>query len=444
MSGQIGVVNDHRETIVEGLESSRWVRWCMYSLMAFPIIDFGLRNLPHVHPLGSIWDKIVLLILAGFALRRWISGYRPAGLRWPMYAGWFIAFTCALMFSDLSQVMVSIEGFRFDIYYILYPLLIPFVVAPRDVPKLLHVGAMVAVLIGIHGIFQYVVKVPTPSSWTDASESVRTRVFSVLTSSNELGPYMAMNIPLLLGMFMCEKNRWRKWLYGLGVPICGLTFLFTLNRGAWMALVLSLLIVAILFDRRLLLGLVVIAGIAFFIPTVQHRIGELLSPVYWIKSSQSGRLFKWNTAFDKLATNPLFGYGLGRYGGAVSAVHHTSVYSDNYYAKTFGETGLIGVTLFIAMHLALLRDVLRRAVRMAPRDLRYILIGGMVGLLAVVIHNTMENVFEFAPMVVTYFTYAALFLVWGQGFGKNQSEPAHSALDGPALREEGIADEARQ
>lgn len=443
MSGQAEAGVTHYPTSSNGIHDSRWVRWCLYALMAFPIVDFALR-LPHVSPIGLIWDKVVLFILASIAVRRWIAGYRPTWFRWQKYAVWFMVFTCALMFAGLAQTVVAVQGFRIDIYYILYTFLIPFVVKPKDVPKLLHVGAMVAVLIGIHGIYQYITKVPTPANWTGVQENVRTRVFSVLKSPNELGSYMALNIPLLIGMAICEKNRWRKWMYTAGVLICGLTFLFTLTRAPWVALVLSLLIMAVLFERRLLLGLIVLVGVMYFIPPVQHRINDLLSPVYWIKSSQSGRIFKWITAFDRMSSNPLFGVGVGRYGGAVAATYHTSTYSDNYYAKTFGETGLIGLTLFIAMHLALVREILVKAVRRAPRRVRYIFIGGLTGLVAVLIHNAMENVFEYAPMAVPYFMYAMLLLVWSRGFGAENDALTDEQMMESARREEGIAYEARE
>lgn len=410
--------------------------------MAFPLVDFALRNLPHVHPFGVIWDKLALFLLALVAAKAWISGYRPGLFQWQKYAVWFMAFGCALMFAGLAQAVVSVQGFRIDIYYILFTFLIPFVVRPKDVPKLLHVVAMVAILVGIHGIYQYITKVPTPIGWIGAQETVRTRVFSVLQSPNELGAYMALNTPLLVGLAIYERHRVRKWLYITGVPICMLAFLFTSTRGAWVALAVSVLLIAILFERRLFIGLLVFAAIAYFLPPIHHRILDLFSPVYWINSAQSGRVFKWMTAFDRMSSNPLFGVGVGRYGGAVASLYHTSTYSDNYYAKTLGETGLVGLTLFLAMQLSLVREILAKSVRQAPQGVRFVMIGGLTGLVAVLIHNTMENVFEFAPMAIAYFTVASLLLVWSRDF-TNRTEDGDEHQSEHAEREEGLAVEAR-
>lgn len=394
------------------LESSRLIRWSLYALTAFPIVDFGLR-MPHVHPIGMIWDKLVLLVLAVYALIRWLKGYRAPKLRWRRYAGWFIVYAMALMFVGLSHPLTAVQGFRNDVYYILFGLLIPFVVGPKDVPKLLHAVAMTMILIAVDGVFQYVIKVPNPHSWQDMNEHL-TRVFSVLESPNELGSYMALATPFLFGLALYETNRWRKTFYWFGVVFAVMTLLLTFTRGAWFGLAAAVLIMAVIFERRLLLVLIVLGVVAFFLPPIHHRVADLFSPVYWIKSSQSGRIYRWILAYDKMSTNPLFGVGVGKFGGAVASQYSGGIYSDNYYAKTLGETGLIGLTLFLSMHLALFLEIFRSTVRKARGKVRFLVIGLTTGLLAVLIHNVMENVFEFAPMVLSYFLLSALLLIWGR------------------------------
>ncbi|MDQ0190585.1 O-antigen ligase family protein [Alicyclobacillus cycloheptanicus] len=401
---------------IAGLTNHRYVRWSIYALVAFPIVDYALRYLPGLHPLGAIWDKVVLLVLAIAACARYVSGVRPTWLRWQQVALLFILYVFALMFSDLSHPVMALEGFRMDIYYMLYPLLLPFLVEPDDVPKLLHAAALVAILVGVDGVYQYVMKTPIPSTWSDVNEQVRTRVFSVMVSPNEMGSYMAMMTPLVAGLALYERDKWRKGLYCFGVVVCGASLVFTMARGPWLALTLALLVVAALVERRLLIVLVIVAVIAFFLPPIHHRIADLFSPVYLLKASQSGRIAKWITAFGVMSGNPLFGAGLGHYGGAVASDFNYSTYSDNYYAKMLGETGLVGLTLFIALHLSLFADLFKHAVRRAAGRSKYVVIGGLIGLLAVLFHNFIENVFEYAPMVSIYFIYATLLLIWSRGF----------------------------
>ncbi|WP_051322015.1 O-antigen ligase family protein [Alicyclobacillus contaminans] len=412
MAEQTKMVEVNAEIGPIGLTQSRLARWSMYAVIAFPVIDYTLRHVPGLSLLGSIWDKLLLVVMAALAGVRYISGYRPRWLLWHRFAGWFLLLGLAVMFAGLASLGVSVNGLKMDVYYMLYAFLIPFLVAPEDVPRLLHAGAILAILIGLHGIYQYITKAPIQRGWTDVGETVRSRVYSVLQSPNELASYMALMTPLLAGMALYETHRIRKWIYGAGVLICGLTMLLTFTRAAWVALALAVFLMAVLFERRLLIALIVFVAVVYFLPPIHHRISDLLSPVYWIKSSQSGRIYRWVTAFDKMGTNPLFGIGTGRFGGAIASQSYGSLYSDNYYAKIMAEMGIVGLTLFVAMHIALIRDLFRRAIQTAVGRARYVLIGGTTGLIAMLIHNSMENVFEFAPNVFAYFTYATLFLIW--------------------------------
>ncbi|MCL6593760.1 MAG: O-antigen ligase domain-containing protein, partial [Alicyclobacillus sp.] len=202
-----------------GISQSRWGRICLYAWMCFPWVDFALRE-KGIHPLGVIWDKVVLLILVVLAGMRYMAGVRPARRVWHRYAGWFLLYGLGLMFAGLAQPLLSVQGYRIDVYYILYAFLLPFVVAPEDVPQLLHLGALTASLVALHGVLQYLLAVPIPSSWVDVHEHVRTRVFSILQSPNELGSYMALSAPLLAGLALYERDARRRWLYSLGAVLC--------------------------------------------------------------------------------------------------------------------------------------------------------------------------------------------------------------------------------
>ncbi|RIV28111.1 O-antigen ligase domain-containing protein [Alicyclobacillaceae bacterium I2511] len=401
-----------------GLAHTRIGRWSLYALVTFPVIDYTLRY--HGDPIGSVWSKLVLLALIWLAATRYIAGVRPRWFTWNRFAIAYVVFCLGLLFAGLTSPLISLEGFRMDVYDILFVFLIPFVVQPEDVEKLLHIGASLAILTAIDGVYQYVMKVPIPASWTSSTEVVHTRVFSVLISSNEMGAYMALMTPIIAGLAYYTKDRWLRWLFAAGTMVCLLALLLTFTRGALFALILSVLLVSLWFDRRLLIALAVLTVVAFFLPPVQHRIADLFSPVYWLKSAQEGgRIAKWNTAYDKMSGNPLFGVGLGRYGGAVASDNNLGVYSDNYYAKILGESGLLGLTIFVTMHLALLRDMFKNAARQVDKRTRYLMLGGVAGILAVLIHNSVENVFEFSPMSLSYFLYATLFLIWGRSVAEN-------------------------
>ncbi len=113
-----------------------------------------------------------------------------------------------------------------------------------------------------------------------------------------------------------------------------------------------------------------------------------------------------------MLVNPLFGAGLGKFGGAIALKFHNSIYSDNYYIKTLAETGIVGLVLYVALHLALLVDLFRHGIRRLRGRQRIIMIGGVTGILAMLLHNTVENVFEYAPSILAYVVLASLLLIW--------------------------------
>ncbi len=391
--------------------SNRLVTWCTYGLVTFPVLDNGLRNLPHLHPLGSIWAEVDLLVLAIIAAIRYFQGYRPQWFMWKRMGAWYMLFAIGLTIVGLVKPTIAIEGLRFDIYNLLYVYLLPYVVEPKDVEKFLHVGASIAILIAIDGIYQYITKAPMPASWVDAGNPVRTRVYSVMESPNELADYMALMSPIVLGLCIYTKDKLRKWVYGIGSFFCLVTLVLTYTRSAWIGLFLAALIVSLIFERRLFFIIVVVAIAGFFLPPIHHRITDLFSQTYAIKASAGGRIERWMTAFGIMSTNPLIGQGIGTYGGAVAANYGVQ-YADGYYFKLLGESGLVGMTLFLGLQFSIIRDLIKYSRPILKGRVRYLYLGAFIGLIAVVIHNGTEDVFEYAPSAVSYYVMGSLFFIW--------------------------------
>ncbi|GMA66077.1 O-antigen ligase family protein [Alicyclobacillus fastidiosus] len=153
---------------------------------------------------------------------------------------------------------------------------------------------------------------------------------------------MALMISVIGAFVVYDTDRRRKWLFGIGLVLYSLTLLFTYSRAAWFSLGLSIVIMALLFKRRLLIILGFLFVALFFIPAIHHRIADLFSPMYWTEVDRGGRVARRRQAFAEVKLNPLFGVGPGHYGGAMATMYHLCMYADNYYAKTLGETGIVG------------------------------------------------------------------------------------------------------
>lgn len=390
-----------------------FIKWGLPALAMFPLIDFLLRKIPVISFVGSVWDKLILMVLAAVAFNRYLLGERMEQLPYHRMLKAFILLGVAYLAMDLSSFSVDFEGFRAVYWYSFYAFVLPFLVDQKEAKQLVRFSLIAAMLISLHGIYQYIVKAPMlSSSWVDAGEHVRTRVYSVFGSPNIMGSYMILMFPTAAGMAVASRSRKERLFYGFIAATTLAALVFTFTRGAWMALFAALVVMAIFFDKRLLLLILLAAAAAMFVPQIQRRVLELFTPLYWFKSAQDGRIARWMRAYDIIRHNPLFGAGLGHFGGAVAARNFSSIYADNYYAKTLGEMGILGLTAMLTLFITMMRNLYKRIFQplRAHRDWP-LLLGMFTGLLALLVQCAVENVFEVPAMNFMFWFFATLLVI---------------------------------
>lgn len=136
---------------------------------------------------------------------------------------------------------IQISGFRATVQYMLWFFLITRLVHnDRDFMRVYLALVILAAVIALHGIYQYIAAVPIPSSWMTHSESsVRTRVYSIFGSPNIMGDFMTLFAPMAAGLAYYTKNRKLQVLAWVCAFCMCFGCLFTMSRGAWMALALA-------------------------------------------------------------------------------------------------------------------------------------------------------------------------------------------------------------
>lgn len=387
-------------------------RWPLYLLAAYPIVDYFMQ----VYPWGIVlknWDKLILVLLAFYAFR----SYLAEGKRTWFATHRLIIFNAILglayVLMDVGYLTVSTAGYKVDFWYMLIALTLPYVVQKEDVIPLLKFMVISGMLLALHGIYQYVVKAPIPVMWVSIGEHVRTRVYSIFGSPNIFGSYLAFIVPSAIGLALYETRNSGRFLYGLTAVLATFSLLFTFTRGAWLAFFVGILVLTWLLDKRLTVVTVVVAVLAvFFVPQIHSRIAEFLTPLYWVQMEQSGRIARWMRAVDQMRYNPLFGAGLGRYGGAVASKYFGVIYVDNYYAKTLAETGMVGLLAFLTLVVVYLRDVWRVWKRTVDRRLKYLFAGVFSSLVVLAVHNAVENVFEVPTINMLFWLAGSLVLIY--------------------------------
>ncbi len=387
-------------------------------------VDYLLRDVFSIPVVSSGWDEGLLLLAFVWVLLLRVKE-RPtlpaatSPLDLPVV--FFLSMCIALFVIRLRLVPINIAGLRATAQYILWFFLATRLIRSDRLCKILY-GTLIAVaaIIALHGIYQFIVAAPIPSHWTDQAESaVRTRVYSIFGSPNIMGDFMVMFAPMSAALAYYLKNKYaRLACWFITFTMC-FSCLFTMSRGAWVALVVAVLIFAILVDRRLIVLMVLAFVAAMFLPFVASRIGYLFTAEYAASSARGGRSVRWEQAISYLkASNPVFGIGFGMFGGAVAMQNPVSTwmkyfYTDNYYIKILSENGYVGLVSFILMMAGVVWTGLRGWFRQRKQPHAPLCAGMLAGLCGVLTHCYFENIFEEPYMAVCFWTIAAMMMYLG-------------------------------
>lgn len=382
----------------------------IYIVGFYVLIDYALRYIIQSSILASFWDELLFAFALCLFIYKWIvyrkiDGYRATPLDIPII--FFMVVTLCLLFINTPIMSIGIAGFRQVVQQILwYFIVAQFLTTSKNVKCFLYITVFIGGLLGLHGIYQYITKAEMPSFWVDRLESgITTRVFSIIGSPNILGSLMVLLIPIAISFVFMENKILKKIIF-LGITLAmSATLVFTSSRSAWIGFVVAMCIYFWLKDKRLIVLLVILIFAAYaFVPTIAHRVNYLLSPEYLVSSAAGGRVARWTMGLDALKQNPLFGLGLGQFGGAVAQnfMIPGAFYVDNYFLKIAVEMGLVGLAAFCILIYNALAWGLRAVKRTTNAQNLSMAQGIFAGMVGVVVPNFVENVFE-VPMMLAYF-----------------------------------------
>lgn len=392
----------------------------------FVFIDELGRDLFGAESLFGAWDEVYLLACVIFLVFSRITN--PAGLAMtatpldiPIFLLISVSFFLYLNYSPYSHI--GFEGMRGVVQFALwYYIFSRYLDSDRKADRMAGGLILAGGLLGIHGILQFVMGVEMPSNWVDAAEGTRSvRVFSVVGSPNILGSLMALFIPITLAWAIQNQITSKRRAFCLILlASMSLCLILTLSRGAWLGMVVALLVFCLAWNPRWIAGTALAGGAALLIPSVSSRISYLLSPQYVASSMTGGRLYRYKIGWEMFQENLWTGVGQGHFGGAVAMNHKdlfpNTFYMDNYWLKTAVEMGLIGLIAWFIVISALIVWSVRAIRTTLDPDRRLVIIGGFAGMMGILVHNLFENVFE-VPYMVVYFwmTAAIVFYHYNQG-----------------------------
>jgi O-antigen ligase len=162
--------------------------------------------------------------------------------------------------------------------------------------------------------------------------------------SNQTAAFLAQFGMFFWGLAQFLKKRLKLLSYGL-VAITLITTMYTFSRGAYLAVLLTILVLGLLRDRKLLLllGLFLLTWQTIVPTAVRERVTMTKNANGQLEESAQERVTLWEDAEQSIAASPIVGTGFATY----QFSKHVDNLRDthNWYVKVMVETGIIGLIL---------------------------------------------------------------------------------------------------
>ncbi len=217
-------------------------------------------------------------------------------------------------------------------------------------------GAAVSSLVGI---YQYFTGWQTPSAWVDIKfEDELVRIVGTFTNPNYFAEMLGLALPLALALLVRNKSLRDKSILLLYSGLAAIALVLTWSRGAWLGFMASFALMAIFFDKRLLvLGLIVGVAVLAFAPSIVTE--RLLSSFSFEDSSNAYRVSVWRGSLALLRDHLFRGIGLGAIAFSeiypeYMIIQTPSLHSHSLYIQMLIELGFLG---FVALTWFLIASV---------------------------------------------------------------------------------------
>lgn len=243
------------------------------------------------------------------------------------------------------------------------------------------------------------------------------RAIGSFGQSNELGAFLAMFTAFAAAQLPAARHWLARITLGASVVAGSLAVVLTVSRGAVVALVAALLLVALRSSRMLTLALlVVLASAPLWIPDylkdrmMGTQTESETSDEVGLENSAQIRVDTWRAILKLVSEHPLDGVGFAGLGYVLPAAGaelgvEVKDSPHNTYLRFLGEMGVLGLVLFMALLWrcwTLAREGMRLARNRAERQLS---LGLAAATLALVVSCAFGDRF-FSPLIAGNFWLA--------------------------------------
>jgi putative inorganic carbon (HCO3(-)) transporter len=265
----------------------------------------------------------------------------------------------------------------------------------RFLKRIVPVMAMVAVLIGVNGIYQYFSGVDFLRHRELMTNDYLRRISSSFVHPNDFGVYLVVILSVFISFIGSEFAGTKARLLVFAVALlAAVNLVLTGSRGAWISFALAFLVIGAMRTRKILalfiVGLVIIfALLPASIKTRIVSLGDMKEGTSW------ERVMLWEGTINMIEARPLLGFGVNTYSRNFPAYKPAEYpdhrYSHNCYLQMASEIGIPGALLFIAFLLSVLVKSILRFRSMAPGINRDLLAGFIAGAAGFLLNSAVDT-----------------------------------------------------
>ena len=229
---------------------------------------------------------------------------------------------------------------------------------------------------------------------------------------NTLGGYLLIVLSLIMGLFLYSpSSRSRMFLTCFSVFLIMPSFLFTLSRTSYLAIIPMWLSLIILGPRKRLMGSILLLafglGIFFMPQAVRERLEYTLKGRSQIKAtvvagvkldpSSSARIESWKEAWKRVKKYPFLGYGV------------TGLFFiDGQYVRILGELGILGILAFLYLQWTIFKEGLKIFHQVQDPFFKSICLGFLGGFVGLLFFNIGANGYILTRIMEPFWFLAAI------------------------------------
>ena len=268
--------------------------------------------------------------------------------------------------------------------------------------------AAVSAVIGVVQIFTGSLEL----SWLDTEmfSDINVRITATFDNPNVYATYLLLAIPFSLA-FLIAKGERSKTPHIVGFVLLSVCMIETWSRGAWLGILVSLVLFFLVYTRRsvayLMLGGAVLPVASLLIP--ESVVNRFLSIGSASDSSATYRISAWRGVGRMLQENWFGGIGVGE--SAFSAVYPAFSYAGiqairhthNLYLQILSETGIVGLVVFLLIVILFVQNCFEYLYRMRKGTDNGIVVAGLSSVVAVLIMGLTDYV---------WYNYRVFLMFW--------------------------------